>query len=189
MRTATDRRDLTRNRGFTLPEVLTTLGVLGVSLSLAVPGLDSITRSNLRATGINELVATLHVARSEAITRNTRIAICPSADGQHCGDVDWDAGWIRFADPNGDFRLGPQEVVLGASPAVAGLRIQSTTFHRGLGYAPSGRPLAPDSDQHSGDFTICAVADEADPQVVHVGPAGAPTLATRQADSRELDCS
>ena len=107
MRTATDRRDLTRNRGFTLPEVLTTLGVLGVSLSLAVPGLDSITRSNLRATGINELVATLHVARSEAITRNTRIAICPSADGQHCGDVDWDAGWIRFADPNGDFRLSP----------------------------------------------------------------------------------
>ena len=60
MRIATDRRDLARQRGFTLPEVLATLGVLGVSLSLAVPGLDSITRSNLRATGINELVATLH---------------------------------------------------------------------------------------------------------------------------------
>ena len=189
MRIATDRRDLARQRGFTLPEVLATLGVLGVSLSLAVPGLDSITRSNLRATGINELVATLHVARSEAITRNTRIAICPSADGQHCGDVDWDAGWIRFADPNGDFRLGPEEVVLGASPSVPGLAVRSAAFNRGLGFAPSGRPLVPDSDQHSGDFTICASSGGADPRLLHVGPSGAPILASRQADGRELDCS
>ena len=188
MRTATDSRNLLRQRGFTLTEVLTTLGVLGVSLSLAVPGLDSITRSNLRATGINGLVGTLHVARSEAITRNTRIAICPSADGQRCSNVDWDAGWIRFADPNGDFQVGPGEVVLGASPAVTGLTVRSVAFDQGLGFAPSGRPLLPDSDQHSGDFTICANADSADPQTLHVGPTGAPTLAS-QADHRDLDCS
>lgn len=84
-------------RGFTLGEVLTTLGVLGVSLSLVVPSLDSVTRSNLRAGAINALVATLHVARSEAITRNAPIVVCSSQDGLTCARVAWEAGWIREA--------------------------------------------------------------------------------------------
>ena len=74
-------------RGFSLGEILATLGVAAVSLSLVVPSLDSVTRSNRRASAINELVATLHVARSEAITRNASVVVCPSQDGQTCAPV------------------------------------------------------------------------------------------------------
>ncbi len=176
-------------RGFTLGEVLTTLGVLGVALSLVVPSFSSVTRSNLRATGINELVATLHVARSEAITRNAPVVICPSADGLTCARVAWEAGWIRFVDRNGDYRADPDETVLGAAPPVAGLRIHSEAFDQAFGYTASGRVSLPDGAQGGGDFTFCAGASPADAQVVQVSPLGQPALADRLVDGQEPDCS
>ncbi len=176
-------------RGFTLGEVLTTLGVLGVSLSLVVPSFSSVTRSNLRATGINELVATLHVARSEAITRNAPIVICPSADGLTCARVAWEAGWIRFVDSNGDYRADPDEAVLGAAPPVAGLRIRTEAFDRAFGYTPSGRVSVPEGGQAGGDFTFCAGLAPADAQVLRVSPLGQPALADRLVNGREPDCS
>lgn len=176
-------------RGFTLGEVLTTLGVIGVSLSLVVPSFSSVTRSNLRATGINELVATLHVARSEAITRNAPIVICPSADGLTCARVAWEAGWIRFVDSNGDYRADPEETVLGAAPPVAGLRIRTEEFDRAFGYTPSGRVSVPEGGQAGGDFTFCAGATPADAQVLRVSPLGQPALADRLVNGREPDCS
>lgn len=176
-------------RGFTLGEVLTTLGVLGVSLSLVVPSLDSVTRSNLRASAINELVATLHVARSEAITRNAPIVVCPSQDGLTCAQVAWEAGWIRFVDSNGDYRANAGETVLGATPPLAGLRIRTEAFDTAFGYAPTGRVAAPDGAQGGGDFTFCAGDNGADAQVVLVSALGQPILANRHADGREPDCS
>jgi type IV fimbrial biogenesis protein FimT len=176
-------------RGFTLGEVLTTLGVLGVSLSLVVPSLDSVTRSNLRAGAINELVATLHVARSEAITRNSPIVVCPSQDGLTCASVAWEAGWIRFVDRNGNYKVEAGEPVLGANPPLTGLRIRTEAFDKAFGYSPAGRVAAPDGVQGGGDFTFCASGNSADAQAVLVSALGQPVLAHRHADGRELDCS
>lgn len=176
-------------RGFSLGEVLTTLGVLGLSLALVVPSFSSVTRSNLRAGAINELVATLHVARSEAITRNAPVVVCPSADGLTCARVAWETGWIRFVDSNGDYRADQGEPVLGAAPPVAGLRIHTEMFDQAFGYSASGRVSAPGGDQAGGDFTFCAGDTAADAQVVRVSPLGQPQLAERLVNGREPDCS
>ncbi|MEQ1801330.1 MAG: GspH/FimT family pseudopilin [Gammaproteobacteria bacterium] len=176
-------------RGFTFGEVLATLGVLGVSLSLVVPSFSSVTRSNLRASAINELVATLHVARSEAITRNVPVVICPSADGLTCARIAWESGWIRFVDSNGDYRADAGETVLGTAPPVEGLQIHTATFDQAFGYTPSGRVSAPDGGQAGGDFTFCAGDDLADAQVLRVSPLGQPVLAERLVNGREPDCS
>lgn len=176
-------------RGFTVGEVLTTLGVVGLSLSLVVPSFSSVARSNQRATAINGLVATLHLARSEAITRHAPIVICPSADGLTCARVAWEAGWIRFVDGNGDFRADDGEAVLGAAPPIQGLRIRTETFDRAFGYTPSGHVAAPDGGQAGGDFTFCAGDSPAGAQVVRVSPLGQPVLAERLANGREPDCS
>ena len=189
METSRTCRSPVLQRGFTLGEVLTTLGVLGVSLSLVVPSLDSVTRSNLRAGAINELVATLHVARSEAITRNTAIVVCPSQDGQTCASVAWEAGWIRFVDSNGDYRVDAGEPVLGVTPPLTGLRIRTETFDKAFGYAPTGRVAAPDGLKGGGDFTFCTGGNSTGAQVVLVSALGQPVLASRHADGREPDCS
>lgn len=178
-----------RQRGFTFGEVVATLGVLSVSLSLVVPSLSSVTQSNLRASGINELVATLHAARSEAITRNQSIVICPSEDGETCAPVAWETGWIRFIDANGDFGVDPGERLLGVSPPLGGLRIQTAVFGSAVGYAPSGRVSSPTRGQTGGDFSVCPISNPENARVLAVSALGHPVLAERHADGQEADCS
>lgn len=146
-------------QGFSLGEVLTTLGVLGLSLSLVIPSLDTVTQSNLRASGINALVATLHSARSEALTRNATVAICPSADGQACARVAWETGWIRFVDSNGNYRADSGEPVLGEAPAMAGLHIRTVAFATAFAYGPTGRVSSPEGTP-GGGFHVLRVQRE-----------------------------
>ena len=178
-----------RQQGFSFFEVVATLGVVGVSLSLVVPSLSSVTASNLRANGINELVATLHVARNEAITRNEPIVVCPSLDGETCAPVAWEAGWIRFVDSNGDFGVGDGEHLLGATAPLGGLRIRTDAFGTAFGYAPSGRVSSPDQGLSGGDFTFCPASNPVDARVLAVSALGHTVLAERHADGQEPDCS
>jgi len=175
--------------GFSLGEVLTTLAVIGISLSLAVPGLDQAARSNVRAAAINELVGTLHVARSEALTRNATVAICPSADGAACARVSWDRGWIRFIDDNGNFRADDGEVVLGAVPGSAGFEIRSTAFDTALAFGPGGRVSAPGAGPSSGDFLFCAGPADDSPRVLVLPVLGHPVLAGQRVDGRPATCA
>ena len=189
MQNSPSRPGTGRQRGFTLGEVLTTLAVAGVSLSLVVPSLASVTRSNLRAGAINELVGTLHLARSEAITRNSPIVVCPSTDSRTCARVAWESGWIRFVDGNGNFEADAGEAVLGNSPPVAGLRIETDAFASAFGFGPTGRVEAPDGFEGGGDFTFCGDAGGTDVQVVVVSALGHPVLADRRADGGEAECT
>jgi type IV fimbrial biogenesis protein FimT len=177
-----------RQQGFSLSEVIATLGVLGVSLSLVVPSLSSMTASNLRATSINDLVATLHVARNEAITLNEVIVICPSQDGETCAPVAWEAGWIRFVDANGDFAVGAGERVLGTRAPLAGLQIRSDAFGRAFGYLPSGRVSSPDRGLAGGEFRFCPASGPADARVLAVSALGYTVLAERHTNGQEPDC-
>lgn len=188
MQNSQRRRGPRRQRGFTLGEVLATLGVVGVSLSLVVPSLASVTRSNLRAGAINELVGTLLKARSEAVTRNTPIVVCPSRDSRTCAPVAWESGWIRFVDTNGNFEADLGEAVLGDSPPVAGLRIRTDAFAAAFGFGPTGRVGAPDGYEGGGDFTFCGDTDGTDVRVVVVSALGHPMLADRRADGGKAEC-
>ncbi|MEZ5564949.1 MAG: GspH/FimT family protein [Gammaproteobacteria bacterium] len=190
MRASTTVRSFRAQRGFTFGEVLATLGVLGVSLSLVVPSMESVTRDNQRADGINALVGTLHAARNEAITRNVAVVVCPSADGRQCTRADWDSGWIRFADLNGDYRADPDETVSGVSPAVPGLRIQSEAFRTATGFSATGRTVSPDADMTpGGDFTFCQGQESADARVLVLSALGNPSLTDFRLDGRDPDCS
>ena len=177
-----------RQRGFTLAETLTTLAVLGIGLSLAIPGLEGLARDNARATAVNQLVATMHMARSEAITRNQPIAVCPSNNSHNCAETSWESGWIRFTDSNRNQTIDADELILGISPPVPGFVINSGTFSRAFSYEPSGRVVAADSQQHFGDFIFCAVGMDESAQVVIVNPVGEPALSQRLANGSIPDC-
>src|SRR5690606_7896913 len=87
--------------GFTLLELMVVIAIAAILLALALPSFTSTLRSNRVATSTNELLATLSLARSEAV-RNTRGAgVCTSADGGACGG-DWDSGWLVWGDSNGN---------------------------------------------------------------------------------------
>jgi type IV fimbrial biogenesis protein FimT len=175
-------------RGFTLTEVLTTLGVVGLSLSLAVPSFNDAARSSRRAAAINDLVAILHVARSEALTRNATVAVCPSADGETCGRLPWESGWIRFLDANGNFRADGGEALLGAASGPVGVEIHTATFARAVAFGPAGRVTAPGNGAAAGDFLFCSTAGDPAPRVVVLTALGQPVLASQRADGRAPDC-
>ncbi len=70
--------------GFTLIELMTAIAVLAVMMAIAVPSFSGLINSNRLVTHSNEMVASLQLARSEAIRRNARVEVCASSDGATC---------------------------------------------------------------------------------------------------------
>ncbi len=119
-----------RHKGFTLLELLVAIVVLGIVLTLGVPSFTQFVQTNRMAAGVNDLVATLHSARTEAIKRktlagaNAAVSICASADWNTAGpscDVagNFRDGWITFADIDGDIVVDAGEQVLAVHGPVA----------------------------------------------------------------------
>ncbi len=103
-----------KNKGLTLVELLVTLSILGILLSVGVPSFNQFAANNRLNGYINSMHSNLALARSEAIKRNGRVAICKSADGSSCSNSGgWDQGWVGFVDPDNDgSRSGGEEIVL-----------------------------------------------------------------------------
>jgi type IV fimbrial biogenesis protein FimT len=175
-------------RGFTLPELLTTLAVSGLALGLAVPGLKSVTQGQRDASAINSLVGTLHLARSAAMTRNEPVTICASNDGLHCTDTAWEQGWVVFVDPSMARQPGPDGLLAGEHGLPEPLRLESPEFARSLTYRPNGQPVGGPGASVSGAFWFCADASEADARGLWINATGKPQLVDRQANGRPFVC-
>ena len=71
------RRTLGRcARGFTVVELMVTLGVIAILTVVAIPSFNSMINSNRLTTAANEIVAGLNTARMEAIKRNAYTQFC-----------------------------------------------------------------------------------------------------------------
>jgi type IV fimbrial biogenesis protein FimT len=74
-------------------ELLFTIAVAAIILSVGVPGFQSYIDNNRAVTHTNDLVTALNVARSEATRRGLPITVCSSSDGVACGGA-WSDGWV-----------------------------------------------------------------------------------------------
>lgn len=104
-----------QNQGFTLFEVLTTLLLLGIIASIAVPSFSATLARQRQRVEIDALFHAIHLARKESIMRRRVVSICPSNDGSRCtGGKDWSTGWIVFdnADRDAPPHVDPGEPVL-----------------------------------------------------------------------------
>lgn len=82
-------------KGFTLIELMITITVAGILLTIAVPSFTKLVLSNRLKSYANDFVASVHLARSEAIKRNAPIELCMSSNGTSCITTgDWEQGWI-----------------------------------------------------------------------------------------------
>lgn len=106
--------------GFTLVELMTTLAVAAVILTLAVPSFSTIIKDNRQVTQANDLITTLVYARSEAINRGSRITVCKSNDAATCAaSGGWEQGWIAFVDANSDANVNAGEEILRVHSALS----------------------------------------------------------------------
>ena len=108
-------------KGFSLVELIVTVAIAAIVVSVGIPSLQSSMRDNRQSTAINELSSALQMARSSAISRRERVTVCKSPDGLNCvAASDWTQGWIVFADPNNPNVRDNAEEILHVHSAVRG---------------------------------------------------------------------
>jgi prepilin-type N-terminal cleavage/methylation domain-containing protein len=116
--------------GFTLVELLTVMLVMSVLMLFALPSFSTFSAGASVSSAQSALRSSIELARSEAITRSSRVGICRSANANlntpSCNDAaqdgyaarDWSVGWIVYAkgpgNPGATFE--PGDVLLQRAP-------------------------------------------------------------------------
>ena len=176
-------------RGFTIPELMTALAVTGLSLALAVPSMDNVIANQQRATSVNLLLSTLHLARSAAMTRNEVITLCASSNGEQCTDTPWASGWIVVSE-QARRQNAEASGILAAEPALAeSITVKSSAFEGLISYRPNGQTMTAQGANETGSFWICSSRGAGEGRGLWINASGIPKLIDRQANGTAILCA
>ncbi|MFT5501211.1 MAG: type IV fimbrial biogenesis protein FimT [Woeseiaceae bacterium] len=113
---------LKNQSGFTIYELMITMLIIGIILTIGVPNLSEFTQNSRLTSTSNDLHSSFQLARSEAARAKSNITICASVNSLDpaaaCGGT-FNDGWIIFVDTNGDLVRDAGENILRAHPPVA----------------------------------------------------------------------
>ena len=113
-----------KTRGFTLVELLSTLAVAGILLTVGVPSMQDLIRNNRLTAATNLFVSSLNIARSEAIKQGRNASVCVSDTQNSCSGNNWQDGWLTWVDINQNGNLDfPQEVLRVVEPLANSIQI------------------------------------------------------------------
>lgn len=123
-------------------ELLTTLAVVGVILAITVPNFRSFVLNSRMTGSANDLLASMQLARSEAIKRQRPVALCssenPEAEPPDCADEF--SGWVVWVDADNDAVVGADEEIISThEPLETSLTLTSTGGGL-VSYTPDGFP-------------------------------------------------
>ncbi len=87
-----------RKRGFTLYELVVTMGLVAILFTLGIPSFAAGIARQRQHVEIDALFHAVHLARKESIVRRKVVSLCPRLAGKPCSpDRDWSRGWLLFA--------------------------------------------------------------------------------------------
>jgi len=150
-----------RSFGVTLIELMVTLVIGAVMLTIAVPGFQAFIRNTHVRTVANELAATFNLARSEAIKRGWPVTVCKSgnvlATSLACStSASWGNGWLTFVDLDQDGVVDADDTPLRVGkPDTTRVSISGDANYTSyVTYLPSGSSLG-SGGMNNGSLTIC----------------------------------
>ena len=104
-----------KSKGLTLIELIAVVAIAAIVLGIAVPSFQDLIRSNALATNSQQLISSVQLAKSEAISRNLPVVMCVR-NGQQCAadtaGIGWESGWLIFVDENYDNDLNNGEEII-----------------------------------------------------------------------------
>jgi type IV fimbrial biogenesis protein FimT len=159
------RRHGRRPRGFTLVELLVTAAIASVLMMVTIPAMTGMLDTQRRIAAVNRFMASLHLARGEAIKRNGRAVVCKSASGEQCTQAGhWEQGWIVFHDANNNASLDAGEwLLLQQGPLGGRLRLSGNQpVAHYVSYSASGSAKRLSGAFQAGTFTLCPQGSDAD---------------------------
>ena len=148
--------------GVTLIELMVSISVLVILLTIAAPSFKDIMVSSRAVSLSNELVAALNLARSEAVKRGANVTVCKSQDPGATTPVcstsaNWVNGWLVFADDStlGSVDVGDARLKVGEPAQAGGSGITvDAVFSNYISFLPSGAAQGNGSGS-SGSFAVC----------------------------------
>lgn len=141
--------------GFTLIEVMVTVAVLAILAAVALPAMAGLINNNRLASQANDLVADIHLARSEAVRRNRIITLCRTTDGSTCAAANgrWNQ-WLVF---DAGETAAADRVLQSRS---ASARIQVSAPSASVGFRSDGLARTTAGALFSGNIGVCVPADQ-----------------------------
>jgi type IV fimbrial biogenesis protein FimT len=165
-------------RGFSLIESVVVLAVLGVLVAMSISTVGDIIHGLRLAGASNDVLQQLHLARSEAVKRNSRVVLCTTADGESCAsEGGWELGWLLFQDGNNTGTREPAEPVLErVRPLPPDFHLGANTpLARYVSYGPLGDARMVSGAFQAGTFTVCRIsAKRGEARKIVINTAGRP---------------
>jgi len=142
-----------RQTGFTLIELIVTLVVAAILITLAVPNFRDFLLNNRLTTTANEFTAAANLARSEAIKRGRNATVCVSNNSMDAaptctGGTDWGLGWLVWVDADGSGGMSNDER-LRVGDALTGTGLTFTGDVSSFQYDSRGAVA------NTGDIEVC----------------------------------
>jgi type IV fimbrial biogenesis protein FimT len=99
--------------GHTLVEVLFVLVIAAILASVAMPAMRGMLQQHRLSTTVNDFLAAVTLARSEALRRSAQVMLLPAGEG-------WNSGWVVAVDRNANLQYdaGDELLYSHAPPAV-----------------------------------------------------------------------
>lgn len=146
--------------GLTLVEAMVALGVAAILVVMST-NMSGVFQGGQMSSYVQDLVGAMQYARSEAVTRSTRVTLCkkkPAADECDPAGTRWDNGWIVFVDENNDGTIvNPTANILRVHGPVKGqFKIESNLpLNNFISFVANGFPKTMSGAFLAGALLIC----------------------------------
>jgi len=138
-------------KGFTLFELVISLGLLAILASLTMPLMVELTSYYRRQVAEQRLLSALNAARSAALNQFQYVILCPSKDKKTCSD-DWQQDLLLFIDVDASRQVDVKNKLLHVYPKFSYGTLQLNAFpnHHYFRFAGNGF-----SSDQNGTFYFC----------------------------------
>jgi len=166
--------------GISIVELVVSLAVVSILATTGVPAFSSFIQSNRLTETSFDMLATINLARTEAVKRRTRVVLCRSADPTSttpsCGGSanTWTTGWLVFAsgDSNNAYDAGADTLLgIGLVDSPNLTVITNNTSNNNLEYNSDGTT---NESGGTARFALCDQRGGAQGRQINIPPHGRP---------------
>lgn len=175
---------IARDSGYSLLELLMTIAVAALILTLGLPSLGALKARSAQRVELDALFHAVHLARKASIMRKQVVSLCPTRDGIGCSPGrDWSGGFLVFENSDRDEPpdLDDGEILLHRH--LAGRSVEITANRRGFTLRATFLRAT------NGTLVVCDRAGRVAPRALVISYTGRPRVAERTPRGAPYSCA